>query len=77
VRILVVEDDEDLRRSVTMALKEAGHEVEVAADGLAADERIAEGGLDAIVLDWMLPGMNGVEVCRRARDAARRPPSSC
>jgi two-component system, OmpR family, response regulator len=69
VRILVVEDDEDLRQSVTTALKEAGHVVEVAADGLAADERIAEGGLDAIVLDWMLPGMNGVEVCRRARDA--------
>jgi DNA-binding response OmpR family regulator len=69
VRILVVEDDDDLRQSVATALKEAGHVVEVAADGLTADERIGEGGLDAVVLDWMLPGMSGIEVCRRARDA--------
>jgi DNA-binding response OmpR family regulator len=52
VRILVVEDDDDLRQSVAMPLKEAGHMVEVAADGLAADERIGEGGLDAVVLDF-------------------------
>ena len=69
MRILVVEDDEDLRRALTVALDEAGHEVEATADGRAADERIAEGGLDAVVLDWMLPGMSGIEVCRRAREA--------
>ncbi len=69
MRILVAEDDEDLRRSVTSALAEAGHNVEATSDGLAADERIAEGGLDAVVLDWMLPGMSGLDVCRRARDS--------
>jgi two-component system OmpR family response regulator len=68
VRILVVEDDEDLRRSVSQALNEAGHTVESAADGVTADDRIAEGGLDAVVLDWVLPRMSGLEVCRRARD---------
>jgi DNA-binding response OmpR family regulator len=65
----VVEDDEDLRQSVARALSEAGHAVESATDGVTADERIAEGGLDAVVLDWMLPGMSGLEICRRARDA--------
>jgi DNA-binding response OmpR family regulator len=69
VRILVVEDDEDLQRSVTTALREAGHEVEATGDGLVADSRVAEGGLDAVVLDWMLPGMSGLEVCRRARES--------
>ncbi|HTJ28505.1 MAG TPA: response regulator transcription factor [Candidatus Limnocylindria bacterium] len=69
MRLLVVEDDADLRASVTTALREAGHEVEAVGDGLSADERIAEGGLDAVVLDWMLPGMSGLDVCRRAREA--------
>jgi two-component system, OmpR family, response regulator len=69
MRILVVEDDEDLRASLTTALREAGHEVEATTDGLAADARIAEGGLDAVVLDWMLPGMSGLDVCRRARES--------
>jgi DNA-binding response OmpR family regulator len=74
VRVLVVEDDEDLQRSVATALREAGHEVEATADGLAADARIAEGGLDAVVLDWMLPGMSGLEVCRRARESGSNAP---
>lgn len=69
MRILVVEDDEDLLRSVSTALREAGHEVEAMGDGAAGDARIAEGGLDAVVLDWMLPGMSGLEVCRRARQS--------
>jgi DNA-binding response OmpR family regulator len=69
MRILVVEDDADLQASVTTALREAGHEVEATVDGLAADERMAEGGFDAVVLDWMLPGMSGLDVCRRAREA--------
>jgi DNA-binding response OmpR family regulator len=68
VRVLVVEDDVDLRRSVATALSEAGHEVETVADGIAADERIAEDGLDVVVLDWMLEGMSGLDVCRRARE---------
>jgi two-component system OmpR family response regulator len=70
----VVEDDEDLQRSVTRALREAGHEVEATADGIAADRRMAEGGLDAVVLDWMLPGMSGLDVCRRARDSGSHAP---
>lgn len=69
MRILVVEDDDDLRRAVTRALAEAGHTVESTGDGSTADERVAEGGLDVVVLDWMLPGMSGLNVCRRAREA--------
>ena len=68
MRILVVEDDDDLRRSVMRALQEAGHKVEVTADGAEADERIADGGLDAVLLDWTLPTMSGLDVCRRARE---------
>jgi two-component system, OmpR family, response regulator len=69
VRVLVVEDDEELRSILVRALAEAGYGVEQAADGTAGDELAAQGGFDVIILDWMLPGMSGLDVCRRARSA--------
>lgn len=69
MRILVAEDDDDLRRSIATSFEEAGYHVELSSDGIAADVRIGDGGLDAVVLDWMLPRMSGLEICRRARAA--------
>jgi DNA-binding response OmpR family regulator len=69
MRILLVEDDRQLRTSVARGLREAGWTVEEAADG---DEAVAMAGAadyDCVVLDILLPGRDGLEVCRELRDA--------
>lgn len=69
VRILLVEDNADLRDVTTRALREAGYVVEAVADGAQGDALAGAGGFDALILDWMLPGLSGVEICRRLRDS--------
>jgi two-component system OmpR family response regulator len=69
VRILLVEDNADLRDVITRALREAGYVVEAVADGAQGDALAGAGGFDALILDWMLPGLSGVEICRRLRDS--------
>ena len=73
-RILVAEDDEAVRRSVERALRFEGYEVLTAPDGTAALSGIAEHVPDAIVLDVMMPGHDGMEVCRRVRAAGDATP---
>lgn len=70
MRILVVEDDPELARLVHDGLERAGHGVDVAATGEAALEQVDDAEYDAIVLDVMLPGIDGFEVCRRMRRRA-------
>jgi len=70
-RILVVEDDPTVSEVVTEYLRLAGHEVDAVADGLAALAIANARTPDLVVLDLMLPGIDGFEVCRRLR--ARRP----
>jgi two-component system response regulator MprA len=72
-RILVVDDDPRLAASVRRALVYAGHLVETAADGPAALAATRDRLPDLIVLDVMLPGMDGYEVCRRLRAASDVP----
>ncbi len=67
-RILVVEDEESLAIGVRDALEHAGFEVELAHDGPTALERIRTAIYDLVVLDIMLPGMNGLDVLRLARE---------
>ena len=69
-RILVVEDDEPLTLLLRYNLEAAGYAVESVARGDEAEVRIAEDPPDLVLLDWMLPGVPGVELCRRIR--ARR-----
>ncbi len=69
VRVLLVEDNADLRDVTTRALREAGYAVEAVADGTQGDALAGAGGFDALILDWMLPGLSGVEICRRLRDS--------
>ncbi|MFH9815952.1 response regulator transcription factor [Streptomyces sp. NPDC017230] len=66
-RVLVVEDDPTVAEVVTGYLARAGYEVEHTADGLAALEAVAAIRPQLIVLDLMLPGLDGLEVCRRLR----------
>jgi two-component system response regulator MprA len=67
VRILVVEDDRAVREAVRRALVLGGHEVQVAETGEQAIERVVQDVPDAVVLDIGLPGIDGLEVCRRLR----------
>ncbi len=71
IRILVVEDEPGLCRALADLLAGAGHEVETAGDGRTAVERALPGAFDLVLLDRMLPHLDGVEVCRRLK--ARRP----
>jgi two-component system phosphate regulon response regulator PhoB len=66
-RILVVEDEDSIRDMVAFALGKAGMEAVHAADARAALEAIADAPPDLILLDWMLPGMSGLELARRLR----------
>jgi two-component system OmpR family response regulator len=70
VRLLVVEDDPKLARAIGRGLRSEGYAVDVVADGDAALVQAAVWEYDAIVLDVMLPGRDGLDVCRtlRARD---------
>lgn len=73
-RILVAEDDEAVRRSVERALRFEEYDVVTAPDGTAALAAIACHVPDAIVLDVMMPGHDGMEVCRRVRAAGDATP---
>ncbi|MFE3182156.1 response regulator transcription factor [Streptomyces violascens] len=72
-RILVVDDDPTVAEVVTGYLERAGHTVDLAADGPAALRAAAHRRPDLVVLDLMLPGMDGLEVCRRLRATAPIP----
>jgi excisionase family DNA binding protein len=69
-RILVVDDDEAVRDLIARALTAAGYDVARAADGLAALERVAERGIDLLITDLRMPGMDGLALVREARRAA-------
>ena len=66
-RILIVEDEEPLTLLLRYNLESEGYQVDAVARGDEADTRLKESVPDLIVLDWMLPGLSGIELCRRLR----------
>ncbi len=66
-KVLVVEDNPDIAKLVSLHLKDLGCEVVLAADGLRGLEEARARRYDLIILDLMLPGMDGLELCRRLR----------
>lgn len=66
-KVLIVEDEENMVSFIQMELKYEGYEVEIANDGRSAVALALEKDFDLILLDLMLPGINGLEVCRRIR----------
>ncbi|MEU6990118.1 two-component system response regulator CseB [Streptomyces sp. NPDC046465] len=73
VRVLLVEDDDLMRRSFAVALERYGYGVEVAADGLAGLELFRDETFDLLILDVMLPGLDGIGLCRRVRETSLVP----
>ena len=69
-RILIIEDEEPLTLLIRYNLEAEGYEVDAVARGDEADLRLREEAPDLVLLDWMLPGLSGIELCRRIR--ARR-----
>lgn len=65
--ILVVEDEKDVRDLMLLHLKREGHEVSVAENGEEALNLLNSSRLNLVVLDWMLPGMSGLEICKTLR----------
>jgi DNA-binding response OmpR family regulator len=72
-RVLVVDDDANIRQVLRIYLERDGHRVQEAVDGPTALELAAAGRFDLVLLDVMLPGIDGLEVCRRLRDEIETP----
>ncbi|MET7445007.1 two-component system response regulator CseB [Streptomyces sp. NPDC005508] len=73
VAILLVEDDDVIRRSVTLALERYGYRVTSASDGLTGLELFRKGDHDLLLLDMMLPALDGIGLCRRIRETSTDP----
>ena len=72
-RVLLIEDDPAVRRGVVLGLRRYGHETEAVATGEDGMEALEAFRPDLVLLDLMLPGMNGLEVCRRVRETGQIP----
>ncbi|MFI5617150.1 two-component system response regulator CseB [Streptomyces sp. NPDC051567] len=73
VRVLLVEDDAVIRRSIQLALERYGYEVHVAGDGLDGLDAFRAGRPDLMILDVMLPGLDGIGLCHRVREESLVP----
>ncbi|MFD3791796.1 response regulator [Streptomyces cyaneofuscatus] len=72
-RVLLVEDDRSVREGIELGLRRHGHEVLATATGEAGQEALGTFRPDLLLLDLMLPAMNGVQVCHRIREAGQLP----
>jgi len=73
IRILIAEDDPDVRTLVLDVIKDLGHATACASNGADAWRMFSERGADVVVSDWMMPRMDGVELCRCVRGQAGAP----
>jgi len=73
-KLLIVEDDSDIAELLALHLRDQGYEITHASDGNQGVALLEKGGWDALILDLMLPGVDGLEICRRARNMTRYTP---
>ena len=73
-RLLIVDDDAALRAGIAETLGDLGHVAEQVADGLAALDRLSRPGIDAVLLDLRMPGLDGLAVLRALRERGAMPP---
>jgi DNA-binding response OmpR family regulator len=74
MRVLIIEDDRPMTELLRKGLQEEGHTVSIALEGRAGLELAESYQFDVIVLDWMLPGLEGLEVARRLRKGGKITP---
>ncbi len=74
MRILLVDDERELTTPLSLALTREGYSVDVADDGVTGSELAAKGNYDLLILDWMLPGKAGLEICRELRSRQENTP---
>ncbi|HYE83006.1 MAG TPA: response regulator transcription factor [Clostridia bacterium] len=72
-KVLIIEDEAEILSFLKPELSYEGYEVDTASDGRSGLEMIERGGYDLVLLDIMLPWLNGIEVCRRARKFTKVP----
>ena len=72
-KILIVEDEAKIARFLELELKYEGYEIDIASNGRDGLEKGKSPDVDAIILDLMLPGLSGIEVCRRLRQTSDVP----
>ena len=75
--ILFIEDEAALAKFVKLELEYEGYEVTIAPEGLSGLSTAREKSPDLILLDWMLPGISGLEICRRLRQTGDKVPLLC
>jgi DNA-binding response OmpR family regulator len=73
-RILLVEDEIKLARFLELELSSEGYQITVAHEGIEGLTIARETPLDLLILDWMLPGLSGIEICRRLRSTGNKVP---
>ncbi len=73
-RILVVDDEANIRDVVEYTLRREGYDVESVDGGGKALDRVGKGGIDLVVLDVLMPDLDGLAVCRRLRESGPNPP---
>ena len=71
LRLMILEDDEPLVELLRYNFEAAGYTVETVMHGDEAEARLKEAVPDLLILDWMLPGLSGIELCRRLRQKPR------
>ena len=74
IRILVIEDEENIADYLVRGLREEGFTVEHAAEGVSAGHALRAGGWDLVLLDWWLPGLDGLTLLRQFRERDRQTP---
>ena len=73
MKILVVDDEKLLVKGIKFNLENEGYDVDVCYDGATAVQMAAQGGYDLIILDLMMPGLDGLEACQRIRQTSTVP----
>lgn len=71
IQVMIVEDETSLLELLRYNFEKSGYAVEVATQGDVAEQRLKESLPDLLILDWMLPGLSGIELCRRLRQKPR------
>ncbi|MEL7227498.1 MAG: response regulator transcription factor, partial [Cyanobacteria bacterium J06576_12] len=76
MRILLVDDEVELTEPLSRLLQRQGYTVDVASEGKTGSQLATSGDYDLLILDWMLPGKSGLEICREVRAAGERTSST-